>query len=76
MTFDSLIYRAVRQGLMQAESVLLEPYYEFRDLEVPSEMIGRALTDVQRMYGEFAPPETDGDPECAYRNASAGCLYA
>ena len=53
--FRQSTYRAVRQGLMQAESVLLEPYYEFR-LEVPSEMIGRALTDVQRMYGEFAPP--------------------
>ena len=46
--FRQSTYRAVRQGLMQAESVLLEPYYEFR-LEVPSEMIGRALTDVQRM---------------------------
>lgn len=57
--FRQSTYRAVRQGLMQAESVLLEPYYEFR-LEVPSEMIGRALTDVQRMYGEFSPPETDG----------------
>lgn len=45
---------------MQAESVLLEPYYEFR-LTVPQEMVGRALTDIQRMYGEFAPPVTEGE---------------
>lgn len=58
--FRQSTYRAVRQGLMQAESVLLEPYYEFR-LTVPTEMIGRALTDIQRMYGEFSPPETEGE---------------
>lgn len=57
--FRQSTYRAVRQGLMKAESVLLEPYYEFR-LTVPSEMVGRALTDVQRMYGEFTPPATEG----------------
>ena len=58
--FRQATYRAVRQGLMQAESVLLEPYYAFR-LEVPAEMVGRALTDIQRMSGEFAPPETAGE---------------
>lgn len=58
--FRQSTYRAVRQGLMQAESVLLEPYYEFR-LTVPQEMVGRALTDIQRMYGEFAPPVTEGE---------------
>lgn len=58
--FRQSTYRAVRQGLMQAESVLLEPYYEFR-LEIPAEMVGRALTDIQRMSGEFAPPENDGE---------------
>lgn len=58
---------------MQAESVLLEPYYEFR-LEVPSEMIGRALTDVQRMYGEFAPPETDGDQSVLTGSAPVACM--
>ena len=52
--FRQSTYWAVRQGLMQAESVLLEPYYEFR-LTVPQEMVGRALTDIQRMYGEFLP---------------------
>ena len=50
--FRQATYRAVRQGLMQAESVLLEPYYEFR-LEVPDSVVGRAMTDIERMYGTF-----------------------
>ena len=58
--FRQSTYRAIRQGLMQAENVLLEPYYEYR-LEVPAEMVGRALTDIQRMSGEFNSPETEGD---------------
>lgn len=58
--FRQSTYRAVRQGLMQAESVLLEPYYRFR-LEVPAEMVGRAMTDIQRMYGESEAPVTEGD---------------
>ena len=58
--FRQSTYRAVRQGLMQAESVLLEPYYDFR-LTVPAEMVGRALTDIQRMYGQFSPPESEGE---------------
>lgn len=58
--FRQATYRAVRQGLMQAESVLLEPYYEFC-LEVPSEMVGRAMTDIQKMSGEFQPPQTHGE---------------
>ena len=58
--FREATYRAVRQGLMQAESILLEPYYEFQ-LEVPSEFIGRAITDIQRMAGEFGQPVTDGE---------------
>lgn len=53
--FRQSTYRAVRQGLKMAESVLLEPYYEFR-LEVPSEMIGRAMSDIQKMSGSFEPP--------------------
>lgn len=66
--FRQATYRAVRQGLMQAESVLLEPYYEFR-LEVPSNMVGRAITDIQRMYGEFSPPETEGEMAVISGNA-------
>ena len=58
--FRQATYRAVRQGLMQAESVLLEPYYEFR-LEVPAEHIGRAISDVHAMGGEHSSPETLGD---------------
>lgn len=48
--FRQATYRAVRQGLMQAENVLLEPYYDFR-LEVPAECVGRAMTDLQNMGG-------------------------
>ncbi len=58
--FRQATYRAVRQGLMQAESILLEPYYAFR-LTVPQELVGRAMTDIQRMDGSFDPPETEGD---------------
>ncbi len=58
--FRQATYRAVRQGLMQADSVLLEPYYRFR-LEVPAEYTGRALADIQKMQGEFAAPETSGE---------------
>ena len=45
--FRQATYRAVRQGLMQAESVLLEPFYDFR-LELPPECVGRAMTDLCR----------------------------
>ncbi len=58
--FRQATYRAVRQGLMQAKSVLLEPYYEFC-LEVPIEMIGRAMTDIENMHGSFDAPVLDGE---------------
>ena len=58
--FRQATYRAVRQGLMEAESILLEPWYNFR-LEVPAEQVGRALSDLQRMHGRVEPPETAGD---------------
>lgn len=54
--FRQSTYRAVRQGLMQVESVLLEPYYNFR-LEVPTEQIGRAISDIRLKHGEFDNPE-------------------
>ncbi len=54
--FRQATYRAVRQGLKQAQSVLLEPYYDFR-LEVPEGSIGRAMTDLERMYGKFETPQ-------------------
>lgn len=57
--FRQATYRAVRNALMFAGNVLLEPYYEFR-LEVPEENIGRAMTDIRRMEGEFTQPENLG----------------
>ena len=53
-------YRAIRQGLMQAKSVLLEPWYRFV-LTVPTTSVGRAITDIRAMSGEFDPPENTGD---------------
>lgn len=58
--FRQATYRAVRQGLRSAKSVLLEPWYEYR-LTVPQECTGRAMTDLQRMNGNIEPPETVGD---------------
>ena len=58
--FRQATYRAVRQGLMKAESILLEPYYAFR-LTVPPEQIGRAISDIRAKSGSFDPPvETPG----------------
>ncbi|MDY6314329.1 MAG: translation factor GTPase family protein [Clostridia bacterium] len=58
--FRQATYRAVRQGLMQAQSVLLEPWYDFR-LEIPNECVGRAMTDITNMGGSFFQPEPSGD---------------
>lgn len=58
--FRQATYRAVRQGLMQAKSRLLEPYYAFR-LEVPPEQLGRAINDVRLRSGSFNTPEEAGD---------------
>ena len=57
--FRQATYRAVRQGLMEAESILLEPWYDFR-LELPPEQVGRALSALQRMGGQAGTPETAG----------------
>ena len=58
--FRQSTYRAIRQGLMQAKSVLLEPVYAFR-LEIPSDMVGRAMTDIQQRQGSFEGPEILGE---------------
>ncbi|MBQ3544814.1 MAG: TetM/TetW/TetO/TetS family tetracycline resistance ribosomal protection protein [Lachnospiraceae bacterium] len=58
--FRQATYRGVRQGLMEAENILLEPFYEFR-LEIPSENIGRAMTDIEKMFGKCNPPEIEGE---------------
>ena len=58
--FRQATYRAVRQGLRQANSILLEPIYAFT-LEVPNENTGRAISDIQRMHGSFDSPENTGE---------------
>lgn len=58
--FRQATYRAVRQGLKSGECILLEPFYAF-ELEVPTEQIGRAMSDIQRMSGQFEPPRTLGE---------------
>ncbi|MCM1286004.1 MAG: TetM/TetW/TetO/TetS family tetracycline resistance ribosomal protection protein [Acetobacter sp.] len=66
--FRQATYRAVRQGLRSASCILLEPIYEFT-LEVPNENVGRAISDIQRMFGSFNPPEVLGD--CSVINGTA-----
>ncbi len=56
--FRQASYRAVRQGLMEAESVLLEPYYDFR-LEVPGKMLGRAMADLEKRGASFSAPDLE-----------------
>lgn len=58
--FRQATYRAVRQGLRKAESVLLEPVYEFY-LELPAESVGRAMADIQKMHGNLMPPVIEGE---------------
>lgn len=58
--FREATYRAVRQGLKKAKSVLLEPYYNFV-LSIPSNNVGRAMTDINQMHGNMNPPEIVGD---------------
>lgn len=58
--FREATYRAVRQGLMEAESILLEPYYSFR-LEIPENQVGRAMTDIERMHGTWELESSDGE---------------
>lgn len=71
--FRQAVYRAVRQGLRQAESVLLEPVYEFR-LEIPARMIGRGMADVERMNGVFEPPVVDEDRAILTGTAPVACM--
>lgn len=68
--FRQATYRAVRQGLMQADSVLLEPYYSFT-LELPRASVGRAMTDLERMQAEFELKEADMDADYAVISGNA-----
>ena len=56
--FRQATYRAIRQGLKKAESILLEPYYEFR-MELPTECVGKAMTDIKTMRGSFEIEKTE-----------------
>lgn len=75
--FRQATYRAVRQGLRSAKSILLEPYYDFV-LEIPNENVGRAMSDIQLMHGTFNPPELDGEMSVltGFAPVSAMCDYA
>ncbi|GLC29005.1 translation factor GTPase family protein [Clostridium omnivorum] len=66
--FREATYRAVRQGLKQANSILLEPYYEF-ELELPEKMVGRAMTDIEKMHGTCEISEVNGDVAIIVGNA-------
>ena len=71
--FRQATYRAVRQGLMQAESVLLEPWYEFQ-LEVPTQHVGRAMADLQRLHANFESPEAQQDVSILKGTAPAATM--
>lgn len=73
--FRQATYRAVRQGLMQAGCVLLEPWYRFR-LEVPSGAVGRAMTDLQRMTDDLALPESGGEHTLLVGSAPVAAMRA
>ncbi len=73
--FRQAVYRAVRQGLMQAQSVLLEPYYDFV-LEVPSVMTGRAMTDLERLHARAFQPEIKGETAVLRGSAPVACMQA
>lgn len=72
--FRQATYRAVRQGLRMADSILLEPIYTFT-LEVLSENVGRAMTDIQRMHGNFNMPDTIGDFSVICGTAPVAAMY-
>ena len=71
--FRQATYRAVRQGLMQAESILLEPVYRFR-LQVPVSSAGRAIADIQNMHGSFEGPVMEGDSAVFTGRAPVACM--
>ncbi len=71
--FRQATYRAIRQGLRQAESLLLEPWYDFR-LDLPAENVGRAMNDLQQRSGTFDPPELAGDRAVLTGFAPAGAM--
>lgn len=71
--FREATYRAVRQGLCEANSVLLEPIYEYR-LEVPEKSIGRGIADIERMYGTFEGPQIENGIAVLEGTAPVVCM--
>ena len=71
--FRQATYRAIRQGLKMADSLLLEPVYQFR-LEIPMENVGRAMTDLNKMNGVFQSPELDGEMAVLNGSAPVACM--
>ncbi len=71
--FRQATYRAVRQGLMQAQSVLLEPVFDYR-IEVPQENVGRVLNDIQRMNGTVNAPDLENGKSVITGKVPAACL--
>ena len=72
--FRQATYRAVRQGLRTAKSILLEPIYAFT-LEVPNENVGRAMTDIQRMHGNFSAPQSDSEMSTIQGTAPVATMH-
>ena len=72
--FRQATYRAVRQGLMQAKTVLLEPYYEYV-LEVPEEFVGRAMTDMEARCASMEGPSIEGGMATLSGKAPAALLW-
>lgn len=73
--FRQATYRAVRHGLMRAKSVLLEPWYEFQ-VELPSQYVGRLLSDLQRMSAQFEAPVVRGDMSVVSGMAPVKCMHS
>ncbi|MBS5957870.1 MAG: TetM/TetW/TetO/TetS family tetracycline resistance ribosomal protection protein [Clostridiales bacterium] len=61
--FREAVYRAIRQGLMKADNLLLEPYYRF-SLSIPDTLAGKLLNDITRRYGVYEAPVMDGSGRC------------
>jgi len=71
--FRQATYRAIRQGLMEANSILLEPVFDYR-IELPQEFVGRALSDMQRMNGTVSAPDIEGEKSILTGTVPAACL--
>ena len=71
--FRQATYRAVRQGLMSTESILLEPFYFYR-IELPADNVGRAMTDIEKMTGTVEAPQVEGDKAVLTGTAPVACI--